>query len=251
MYLSFHVGNTQNTQIDSLKAIIQLGLQDTTQVAALNDLAIKSLQLEEIDQAKDYADQALELSIKLDFLKGKAYALKNKGLAEYYEGNYREVAINWNESLDVFEAIQDNIGIANLTNNLGVIYFDQGSYIKALDYYKRSLSFSEKAGDTIRITSALVNIGGVSSEMLDYDKALSYFRQVKKYLPQLNDTSIHAAYLMGLAEVYSKLDDPTTALTYYKEALEINKESYDQAYILTSMGWRRIKWETLKKQSII
>lgn len=226
----------QNAQIDSLKNIVQTGQQDTSKVAALNALSSELIQNDELDQAKSYADQAITLADQLDFKKGKAYALKNKGLAEYYQSNYKEVLNNWTQSLKTFEVIQDTLGIANLALNLGVVYYDQGSLAKALDYYLQSLSFSEKLGDPIRITSALVNIGGVYSQMEENDKALSYYQQVERYLSNLNNLNIQSTYLMGIGEVYSKRNDNDNALKYYKEALAVNKDTPDYAHILTMIG---------------
>jgi class 3 adenylate cyclase/Tfp pilus assembly protein PilF len=234
--LGIHVGYSQNSKIDSLKNIVQIGKKDTTTVNTLIILSQELLNFEKLDQAMDYADEAIKLADQLDFLKGKAYALKYKGMVEYYQGNYREVTINWNQSLEIFDAIQDYIGIANMTSNLGVIYYDQGSNSKALEYYEKSLHFSEKSGDPIRISTVLFNIAGAYREMLDYDKALNYYQQIEKYLPRLNDPNFKSNYLMGIGEVYSKRGNHDNALKYYREALAINEDSPDYAHILTMIG---------------
>ncbi len=226
----------QNKAIDSLKSIVQTGQQDTTTVTALNALSLELIQMDELDQAKAAADQAIALADRLDFKKGKAYALKNAGLAEYYQSKYKEVLESWTQSLQMFEAIKDTLGMANLASNLGVIYYDQGGHAKALDYYLQSLSLSEKLGDPVRITSALVNIGGVYTQMLDYEKALTYYQQIEPYLDGLNNTKIQSAYLMGIGEVYSKREDHANALKKYEEALAINLNSPDYAHILTMIG---------------
>jgi len=226
----------QNTSIDSLLGILQTGRQDTARVAALNALSLEYIQIDELDQASDYADKAITLADQIDFKKGKAYALKHKGIAEYYQGKYKEVLENWTQSLQTFEAIQDTLGIANLSSNLGGVYYDQGSLAKALDYYLESLSLSEKLKDPVRITSALLNIGSVFSQTNDYDKALDYYKQVEPYLATLNNIQLQSAYLWGLGEVYSKKGDHENALKQYKEALAINKDTPEYAHILTAIG---------------
>jgi len=238
-----------NAQIDSLKNVVQTGQQDTTKVAALNALSLELIQNDELDLAKEYADKAITLADELEFKKGKAYALKNKGLAEYYQSNYKEVLNNWTQSLKAFEAIQDTLGIANLANNLGLAYFDQGSLDKALSLLFQSLSNSEKIKDTVRITSALVNIGGVYTQMNDYDNALDYYGQLEKYLVSLKDPKIQSTYLMGIGEVYSKRNDNDNALKYYKEALAINKDTPDYAHILTMIGKEERKIGNVQKAS--
>ncbi len=236
MLLQANPTSAQNTTIDSLTNILQTGQQDTTMVNTLNALSSELLQTEELDQAKAHADLALTLAAQLDFKKGKAYALKNIGIAEYYQSNYKEVLDYWTQSLQTFEAIQDTLGIANMSSNLGVAYYDQGGLAKALEYDLQSLSFSERLGDPVRITSALLNIGTVYIQMTDYDKALEYYEQVEPYLPSLNNIQLQSAYLWGLGEVYGKKDDHENALRYYNEALIISKDTPDYAHILTAIG---------------
>ncbi len=237
----------QNNPIDSLKTILQTGQQDTVKVTALNALSLELIHIEELDQAKTFADQAISLADQLGFKKGKAYALKHKGIAEYYQGKYKEVLENWTQSLQTFEAIQDTLGIANLSSNLGGVYYDQGSLAKALDYYLKSLSLSEKLEDPVRITSALLNIGSVFSQTNDYDKALDYYKQVEQYLPSLNNVGLQSAYLWGLGEVYSKKGDHQNALKQYNEALVINKDTPDYAHILTAIGKEERKIGNVQK----
>jgi class 3 adenylate cyclase/Tfp pilus assembly protein PilF len=236
--ISINISYSQNSKIDSLKSIISKGKKDTTQVNALNKLSIELTGIDSLSiiEATKYADQAMTLADELGYQKGKAYGHKNKGLIAYYQGNYREVAINWNESLEIFETIQDNLGSANLTSNLGAIYYSQGSLSKALDYYLRSLSFSERLGDHLRIISVLLNIGGTYIEAKDYDKALTYYEQAEPYLATLNNIQLQSAYLWGLGDVYSKKGDHTKALEYFNDALAINKDSPYYAYILRMIG---------------
>ena len=237
----------QNAVIDSLKAIVQTGQKDTARVTALNALSSELIQIEELDQAKAYADQAIAIADQLGFKKGKAYAFKNKGIAEYYQRNYKEVLDYWTQSLHTFEAIEDTLGIANMTSNLGAAYYDQGGHTKALDYYLKSLSFSEKLKDSVRITSALLNIGGLYNQMENYDQALQYFQQVEPYLTALNNFQIQSSYLMGIGEVYSKTLNPEKALINYKEALSINQNTPDFAHILTMIGKEERKIGNIQK----
>jgi class 3 adenylate cyclase len=247
LFLGSHVLWSQSSRIDSLKNEVQTGQQDTTRVVALNALSLELIKADDLEQAKEYADQSISLAEELDFKKGKAYALKNKGLAEYYLSHYKEVLENWTQSLQTFEAIQDTLGIANLSNNLGLAYFDQGSFDKALSLLFQSLRNSEKIKDTVRINSALVNIGGVYTQMNEFDKALSFYQQMEQYLPNLNDTKIRSTYLMVVGEVYSKKNNSEKALEFYNEALALNKDTPDYAHILTMIGKEEQKIGNVQK----
>src|SRR5438270_358944 len=61
-----------------------------------------------------YSLQAKALSEKLDYKKGLALALKNLGIANFYQGNNLEALTYYQQSQKVFQAINDENGIANI-----------------------------------------------------------------------------------------------------------------------------------------
>lgn len=230
-------GISQESQIDSLKKVIEVGARDTTRVNNLNALSVAILQNEDISGSLVVSGQARELADELGYLRGKAYAEKNIGMAYYYKGDYMQVLDHWTNSIEIFETIDDSQGIANLANNLGAVYYSQGSNSKAIDYYLRSLSIAEKIQDTLRIASALLNIGGVYGDTPnDYDKALEYFNRIPKYLPALNEPQITTSYLMGEGEIYLLQGNYKEALKYYEDALPLTLNTGDDTHNLTKLG---------------
>ena len=230
---------SQNDRIDSLKGIVEQRPVDSVTVTALNALSVEILGNEDIDGAVRYSSEAIELADSLKFSMGKAYALKNRGMAEYYRGDYLKVLDYWTRSLETFESINDTLGIANMVNNLGAVYYNQGSNTKAIEYYLRSLDISEKLGDPLRITTALLNVGGVYADNSNtYDKALTYFEKINPYLKDLDNPQIVTAYFMGVGEIYFKKGDFQTALKYYQEALPITQYKMTTMYAnnLTELG---------------
>jgi len=237
LYLAtFLFGFSQNNQIDSLKSIVETKAKDTIMVNTLIELSNALLQNDDVSGFLKYSEQANELSSKIDYKKGKAYALKNIGISYYFSGEYLEVFDYWTKSLETFEAIQDTIGMANMLNNLGGIYLSQGSNAKALDYYLKSLSLAEKIKNPFRITSVLPNIGGVYGDLEEYDKALEYFNQMEQYITILNDPQITTFYLMGIGEVYRKMGNYDMALKFYEEVLPLNNDNDNYSHILTILG---------------
>jgi len=228
---------SQELEIDSLREVVKFGKKDTLQVSNLNALSVAILQNEDISGSLIVSKQAAELADELGYLRGKAYAEKNIGLAYYYQGDYMEVLDHWTKSLEIFETIEDSQGIANLSNNLGAVYYSQGSNTKAIDYYLRSLSIAEKIPDTLRIASALLNIGGVYGDNPnDYDKALEYFKRIPKYLPSIDEPQITTSYLMGEGEIYLLQGNYKEALKYYQDALPLTLNTADNTDNLTKLG---------------
>lgn len=161
--------------IDSLKALVKSGIDDTSKVNALNSLCKKYLG-NNPQEAIKIATEAKELAEKAGFQKGKAYALKNIGIAYYTQGKYIETLDYWQQSQVVFKSINDKVGVANILSNIGVLYFDQGDNTKALELYLEALKLAEETKDTLRIATSCINIGAVYFDKpATHDKARQYY----------------------------------------------------------------------------
>src|SRR6478736_2516444 len=89
----------------------------------------------------ELATRAKQIAETLDFKKGEAYALKNIGVAYYFQGKYLEALDFYQQSLKFFTEIKDYVGMANIYSNMGVVYYDQSDDVKALENYLQSLKY--------------------------------------------------------------------------------------------------------------
>ncbi len=119
--------NAQNAKPDSLLNLLEKHKsEDTTRVNLLHDIASS---LRRIDQKKGltYAEEALELSEKLNFKKGKANSLKYHGIMQKRSGNYPKTPEYYQKSLRIREKIGDKQGITTSLNNIGILNSMQGN----------------------------------------------------------------------------------------------------------------------------
>lgn len=70
---------TQQARLDSLTSAIKTMERDSSMVLALNDLSSEYLQSDNQTKALRYANEALQLAEKIEYLRGKGYALKTWG----------------------------------------------------------------------------------------------------------------------------------------------------------------------------
>lgn len=228
---------SQTKKIDSLKSIIKKGLKDTTHVKTLNKLSVSLRISEQLVEAEEYANEALKLANSINYKKGVAYAYKNKGLVEYYRGDFNKVVDSWLRSLEIFEATQDTLGISNMTNNLGAVFFSSAGNATSIDFYKKSLLLSEKIGDTTRIKTALINLGSIYSDLKDYDNALTYYEKVPKYHFKSNHSQFKIAYLRGMGDISSGKGDHQKAVDYYRDILLNSRDTLaDFSWIYMRLG---------------
>jgi adenylate cyclase len=193
--------------------------RDTTRI---NTLILESKGLFNTDPAGaiNLATEAKALAAKVAFPKGEALALKNIGLAYYFQGKYVETLNYWKQSLDVYEAIKDEDGIANLLNNLGAIYFNQGDNVKALEYYLKSLKIAERSGNKEKIMMTLNNIGNIYSlKQATFDKALYYYEKALPICIQLGNTNSMGSLYVNIGKLYAKKGELEKALRFYDKSL--------------------------------
>jgi class 3 adenylate cyclase len=205
--------------------------------ATVNGLIAESRSLAASDSAKAIrlAREALKMSKELMYPKGEANALKFIGMPYYMKGMYAETLGFWDQSLEVFEKIGDEVGISNMLNNIGAIYLNQGADDKALEYMLKSLKLAEKTGDTLRIATALGNIGGIYHNKKD-PVAINY---LVKAIPLLEGSRFKKEYIGltgNIGEVYSDNHDYEKAFEYFRKALKAAQNTPDAAFSYNGLG---------------
>jgi tetratricopeptide (TPR) repeat protein len=228
----------QNNQIDSLRSVVETSPEDTSKVNTLITLANR-LVMSDPDETIRYSTQAKELAEKLGYKKGLGYALKSIGMGHYFQAEYLEVLIYWQQSLNTFDSIGEKAGIANMSSNLGSVHFSQGDDTKAIDYYLKSLKVSEEVGDKLRIATALQNIGAVySNKEQTYDLALQYYHRALPMSIELDDHEAIGTVAVNMGEIFLLTEVYDSALYFFNISLEAYKrsESLKVAYTMTNIG---------------
>jgi len=209
---------------------------DTTLVNALLQQSKEKLS-DDPAQAINLANQAKVLAEKIDFLKGKGYALKNIGLAYYYQGIFPDALTSWNESLQIFEILKDDIGIANLLNNIGGLYADEGNEEKGLEYCLRSLKLSEKLGDTLRILSALNTVGSIYyDKKATWDKAVNYFLKALSLSEAIGDKDAIGFISANIGEIYLNQNDFVKAKNFYEKTIVALGDAPNSSFAYSGIG---------------
>jgi adenylate cyclase len=231
-----HQSSGQNEDIDSLKNVVETTTNDTLRVNTLIALSSSHLNID-LKEAINYGEEARDQAEKIGFKKGEAYAYKAIALGHFYQANYDEAVIQFQNSLTIFEAIQYKAGIANILSNLGATYFNAGEDTQAIDFYLRSLRISEEINDKLRIGTALNNIGGVyNNKEVTEDKALEYFLKALGIFKEIDYPIGVATVSMNVGEIYKKEKLYNSAIEYFETSLKIYEESVDATFPLTFLG---------------
>jgi adenylate cyclase len=218
-FLSFP-GISQVHTADSLKKILLAAKEDSFKVRILLQLSSYFLD-SSTEQAKNYGTQALELAHRLDYAPGVALALKNIGIAFYYQGNTPSALEYYNHSLHVYDSIGDLESKARMLNNLGTVYYSTGTDDKALNSYFQSLDVAEKIGDNDGIATAYSNIANVYlNKRATTDKALDFFLKALNLSEKTGDKTIIGGSSVNLGEIYRGLNKYDSAIFYYSKSMK-------------------------------
>ncbi|MCU0370009.1 MAG: tetratricopeptide repeat protein [Bacteroidales bacterium] len=232
------LSSAQNSQIDSLKSLLQGAEDDTIKVNTLITLANRSLNSDP-EATILYGIQAKELAERLNYKRGLGYALKSIGMGHYFKAEYDDVLIYWQQSLSTFDSIGENSGVANMANNLGMVHFNQGDDTKAIEYLLQSLKVAEEIEDKLRIATALVNIGAVySNKEATHDMALQYYTRSLPLSMELGNYEAIGTVAVNMGELFLKRNQYDSALFYFNTSLDAYERvgSVKVAYTLNNIG---------------
>lgn len=191
---------------------------------ALNDFGYCYYNQGDLFNALKYYNESLKLYEDIDDKQGLAVAYNNIGAIYDSQGAVSKALDAYRKSLELEEELGDKNGMARSFNNLAVIYYQQNDEKKALLYYSKSLELYEAIGEKLGIASVLNNIGNTYDQAGDTSKTLYYFQKALKIMQEIGHQQGVAGALSNIGDIFVKQKNIPLALDYYKEALQINKE---------------------------
>jgi CHAT domain-containing protein/tetratricopeptide (TPR) repeat protein len=217
--------NSQN-KLDSLVKVLQSNSADTNEVKTLLKIYSVLSKQNKIDSSLFYVRNALDLSIKLHYLKGEATSHYLIGQAYQDLGRYSEGIKSQEAAITIYEKLGDKKGLSGCYNDLGSIYCNQGKMNEGLDYFKKTLAIREELNEKVGIAGSLNNIGIIYYFTGVYDEAIKYFSRAIKIKEELGQEKLLSSSYGNLGLLYSSIENYSAAHQFYLKALAIC-EKYD------------------------
>ncbi len=244
------VGLSQSSKIDSLQALLQTNIHDTTRINTLNRLGW-ALRHQIPDTAIVLGKKALELAVKNGDSKGQGNSNSVLGVYYWLKRDYPLSLSHHFKALEARKQRNDKKGVSVSVGNIGLVYHNQGDYPKALEYYFKALKMREELGAKNLIATVLGNIGVVYMDQGDYPKATEYYFKALKMAEEIGDKNRIAIWLGNIGSVYRNQGDSTVAagdtalamadkypkaLEYYFRALKMSEELGNKSHIASWLG---------------
>ncbi len=224
----------QQYKIDSLITVLKTSKQDTSRINTLLQLSRHYSNTGSNEPARQYAQQALQESEKLNYKKGLAGAYNNIGVVYWNKGDFEMAKDFFSKALNTYEEIGNKTGIANAINNIGLIYWTQGNFEIALNHLLRSLKIWEEIGDKGGIGMSYLNLGNIYMNQSNYDKALEFYSKSLLINKETGNKALEATNYNNIGIIYEYKGNLEKTLENQLKALKIREEINDKKGVAMS-----------------
>jgi two-component system, NarL family, sensor histidine kinase UhpB len=226
------LAKTAEVQIEQKQLISaeQIAAQVNKIANQLNDTLLSGVSLMQMAQVKMYNDQPDEAILLFD--KGitsglgkyvneyLALAFNDLGYAWGMKGEYERQALFTHKSIDIYEKLDNDAGIAMGLGNLSTVYSQMGQKEKAIDYGKQSLKYREKTGDIAKLSITCCNLSQYYLG-IDNEESAKYQELCVKYARQSGEEArLIQAYIASSLLANSKKNN-TEAFDYELKVIEL------------------------------
>jgi tetratricopeptide (TPR) repeat protein len=176
--------------------------------------------------AEKHFRDALETNqrkIHNDWEEWSAKNLNGLGTVAALQGDGPKAQKYQEDSLEIFEKLQDDWGIAMALSDLGTAHFLQGNHTEAAARYKESLTLRHRIKDSRGIASSLRGLAGVTVASAPQDLATNQYKAALVLSRDLGDWGGTMKALQGLARIASVREEVEDTVRYYAAADTIKR----------------------------
>jgi serine phosphatase RsbU (regulator of sigma subunit) len=230
-FLGIFVFSSHKEREDSIRQELRKKIPDTTRAISLSNLGLE-YKRSNGDSARKYGQQALLLSEKINFLRGKSLALNLIGISFHFQGGYDSALFYYEKALACRKVLNDTASMASVISNMGIIHFIMGDYDQALRKHEQAKKFQLQKKDTAGLANTYNNLASVYRYQGRHEKALEYFTQAYRYYKKSGNGSGALFALNNMALMYGINGNRDLAIETYLEGIELASKEND-LYILS------------------
>jgi two-component system, NtrC family, sensor kinase len=231
IFLILHAG-AQKKAVDSLRKLLNTSIDDTTRVLTLKNLGNRYSHSKQ-DSAMFLYQQALELSYKVNFLRGEMICIGNEGNVFLNKGDDPKALSHYLSALKIAEKVNDRLAAAKIMGNIAVIYADENDFRRSIKFLLKAKAMMEAIKKSP--VTQLMNLADSYRRLKMLDSALIYARQGQYLAVKEKDTSGISSANNGLGDIYYDMHKPLIAMDYYRAATFYYKKTNDDEKLGTIM----------------
>jgi tetratricopeptide (TPR) repeat protein len=226
-------------KLDSLQQALKQAKTDTTVFRTLMELSHLYFS-SDYAKAKEYSIQARDLAISKKLKKHELTALTQIGNVAIAQGDYKQAATLFFNSLKEYEELRDTSGMISMNNNLGASYDRMGEYDKALDCYFKAQELMNASSLSERkkvvLPTVYNNIANIYQTKGDPKSALAYYEKALELALEVPNHKATGIAYNNIGKLYAnELNEPAKALEYLTKGLEFREKIGDLGEIARSL----------------
>jgi len=231
LLVTVFVASAQQTQIDSLKQLLNKRIADTSRVNLMVELS-RQYYLQKPDSGLIYASQALAISKTTGNKKGEVRSLTQVGFSMWVLGNMPAASQTFISSLRIAEQLNDNWSIARNYDGISSIYALQHEFKLAIPYALKSEAIFGQMHDYENVVDELSDIGDFYNSSGQLDSALRYNNRALQMSVKINEWVWRPKIMRSLGLVYAKLGKKELAIALMHKAIAICLK-YKETFLLS------------------
>ena len=170
------------------------------------------------------------------FTQQKAILLNYKGMVSQNIGEL-DLAISYTEeSVKLYEKIEEKYGLAEAYINLADLYSIKGELDKSLEHLQNSQEIWDEIGNKRNYAKNLMNIGNIYTDKGDLNKAREFFQQCYELCKEINEKTTIANSLGSIGINHAMRGELDEALEYLQHSLHICEEINDKQILAKNLG---------------
>lgn len=226
------------SKINDKKGIGRASYQELLSYYFLADMnAVQELSETTISLLKEVNNQ---------FYIAKTYHILGK--AQSFKGRFTEAERSILKGLEIFQALKDDVWIADSYAAMGLIFCQNGHYEEAIPIIEKSIE--AYVGDTIKNARSLIRsnilLGVAYDGVGKYEEALLFNKKALAIAKREDDLYNITVATTNLGWIYTMLDDIQNALTNCEEGLKLaeqQNDNYSQTHNYKCLGKCYLKLE--------
>ena len=180
-----------------------------------------------------------QLAKEKGIVKEMASALNERSYAYYIKGELNSSTEILQQSISLFEKINEPKNLAVIQSNLGSIYFEQKQYLKAFNSFNASLKIIRDQKLKTSEARILIKIGELYLRLDELDLAMDYFDESLTICVanKISKNNQIGTLFLKKAEIYFKKEQYSQAVQYLQKAIKEfkntnNSYSLSECYLL-------------------
>jgi len=209
------------------------------ELAAIEALAMLSLESEKYDDVLAYVDQGMKLAQETDNPRREGELLLVLGDLQAELERWEGAEAAYREAVNAFRPVEAWLDIGVALDKLGSVYWEMKRFHDAVDVWEQTLPIFERAGRRDFLQETLQKIGDTCADLMRWDRAQQVYEQLVTFARTDGDKQAEFEYLSQLGGLLEARGEREQALLRYRQALYLAFSLEDQeqlAYTLLALA---------------